>query len=88
MTYDICDTKRLAKLARMLEKLAMRVQYSVFLLCSVSQNELLDIIDKINDIIDNEADDVRIYMIIDSGIALGRALNLDEPYIFLDERFV
>jgi len=72
----------LAKLARNLEKDAMRIQKSVFLLSSVSNNELLGIIDMITEIIDLDADDVRIYTIIDPGIALAKAINLDDPYIF------
>jgi CRISPR-associated protein Cas2 len=82
VTYDICDKKRLAKLARFLEKIAMRVQYSVFLLSSVTKYELLVIIENIKKIIDSDADDVRIYKIIDTGIALGKAVKLDEPFIF------
>ena len=72
----------MAKLARNLEKDAMRIQKSVFLLSSVSNNELLGIIDMITEIIDLDADDVRIYTIIDPGIALAKAINLDDPYIF------
>ena len=36
---------------------------------------------KINDIIDSEVDDVRIYEIEDYGIALGKADLLDEIFI-------
>ena len=82
ISYDIAHYKRLAKLARNLEKHAMRIQKSIFLLSSVSKNELLDIIDMINGIIDMEADDVRIYTIVDPGISLAQAINLNDPYIF------
>ena len=82
VSYDIANYKRLAKLARNLEKHAMRIQKSVFLLSSVSKNELLGIIDMINAIIDEEADDVRIYTIVDPGISLAQAVNLADPYIF------
>ena len=67
VSYDIANKKRLAKLAKALEKSAMRIQYSVFLLSSVSKYELLSIIDIINEIINIEADDVRIYTIVDFG---------------------
>lgn len=60
----------------------MRIQKSVFLLSSVSNNELLDIIYMINTIIDSEADDVRIYTVLDPGISLAQAVNLSDPYIF------
>ena len=82
ISYDITHYKRLAKLARNLEKHAMRIQKSVFLLSSVSKNELLGIIKMINAIIDEEADDVRIYTIVDPGISLAQAVNLADPYIF------
>ena len=82
VSYDIANYKRLAKLARNLEKHAMRIQKSVFLLSSVSKKELLGIIDMINAIIDEEADDVRIYTIVDPGISLAQAVNLADPYIF------
>jgi len=82
ISYDISNYKRLAKLARNLEKEAMRIQKSVFLLSSVNSHELLDIINMINTIIDSEADDVRIYTVLDAGIALAQAVNLNDPYIF------
>ena len=82
VSYDISNYKRLAKLARNLEKHAMRIQKSGFLLSSVSNHELLGIINMITEIIDLDADDVRIYTIVDPGIALAKAINLDDPYIF------
>ncbi len=80
--YDIQDRKRLAKLARNLEKKAMRIQKSVFLFSSVGSHQLFDIIEVINSIIDTASDDVRIYKMIDPGIALAKAVDLADPYIF------
>ena len=82
ISYDIADSKRLQRLARRLEKLAMRIQYSVFYAPSVSQEKLFDIIETVNDIIDQEEDDVRIYTILDAGYALGQAVDLDDPLTF------
>ena len=82
VSYDIRNNKRLAKLAQNLEKEAMRIQKSVFLLSSVSNDQLLGIIDMINAIIDSESDDVRIYTVLDPGISLAQAVNLSDPYIF------
>ena len=82
ISYDIADKKRLAKLARTLEKVAMRIQNSVFLYSSVKEYELLGIIEVINTIIDEDADDVRIYTVLGAGIALGQAVDLNNPYIF------
>lgn len=83
ISYDISNAKRLAKLARNLEKEAMRIQKSVFLFSSVTGEQLFDIIDLINTIIDASEDDVRIYTVLDPGIALAQAVNLSDPYTFL-----
>ncbi len=82
ISYDIRDPKRLSRLSRRLEKSAMRIQKSVYLYASVSRKELLDIIDMINAVIDNEADDVRIYRMLDPGIALAKAVDLSDPFTF------
>ena len=82
ISYDIRDHKRLARLSRRLEKNAMRIQKSVYLYSSVSRKELLGIIDMINSVIDIEADDVRIYRMLDPGIALAQAVDLSDPYTF------
>ncbi len=82
ISYDIRDPKRLSRLSRRLEKSAMRIQKSVYLYASVSRKELLDTIDMINAVIDNEADDVRIYRMLDPGIALAKAVDLSDPFTF------
>ncbi len=82
ISYDIRDPKRLSRLSRRLEKSAMRIQKSVYLYASVSRKELLDIIDMINAVIDDEADDVRIYRMLDPGIALAKAVDLSDPFTF------
>lgn len=82
ISYDISDSRRLQRLARKIEKLAMRIQYSVFYAPSVTQEGLFDIIETINDIIDQQEDDVRIYTILDAGYALGQAVDFDDPLTF------
>ena len=79
--YDICSPKRLQKIGREMDKLAIRIQYSIFLAPSVSNEMLLDILNIIENIIDEEEDDVRIYTIVESGIRLGKAMNLNDPDI-------
>jgi CRISPR-associated endonuclease Cas2 len=83
ISYDISNSKRLQRLARRVEKLAMRIQYSVYFAPSVTQERLFDIIDTINEFIDPEEDDVRIYTVVNTGYALGQAVDLDEPLTFL-----
>ena len=82
ISYDISSPKRLQRLARRMEKIGMRIQHSVFFCASVSQIDLFAIIEDINAIIDQDKDDVRIYHILDPGIALGQAVDLEEPFIF------
>ena len=44
---------------------------------------LFDIIETINEIIDVDEDDVRVYTIVSLGFKLGQAIDLDDPTIFL-----
>lgn len=81
--YDISDEKRLAKVAKYLEKVALRIQYSIYALFEPSQKELFEIEENIKKLIDTQADDVRIYTIKNSGYRLGIATNLDEPFIIV-----
>lgn len=81
--YDISDEKRLAKLAKLLEKEAYRIQKSIFLLLAPTHEEFVVLIDKIQTIIDTNVDDVRLYTIKQSGYMLGSATNLSEPFLFI-----
>ncbi len=80
VAYDVSDNKRLRKVAKLLEKVGIRIEYSLFFV-RMSKEEMVNIAFKISEIIDNNMDDVRIYEIEDYGIALGRADLLDEMYI-------
>ena len=79
--YDIANTKRLQKLARALEKIMIRVQYSVFVAPAASQSTLFEIIGTINDIINEQSDDVRIYTIAEKGHRSKEAKDLDDLLI-------
>ena len=81
--YDISDTKRLAKLARYLEKISLRVQNSIYLMPNTTPTHIQTIAQEIAVMIDAQADDVRIYTIIDHGHHLGSAYDLKEPMIFI-----
>ncbi|MEO1958349.1 MAG: CRISPR-associated endonuclease Cas2 [Nautiliaceae bacterium] len=80
VAYDISDKKRLAKVARLLGKVGVRIEYSLFFV-RVKKQEMIEIAFDIAEIIDTKKDDVRIYEIEDYGIALGDAQLLDEIYI-------
>ena len=81
--YDIRHSKRLSKLARYLEKEAIRIQYSIFFLPFCNKDRLYKISQEIVDIINNENDDVRIYEIKNYGINLGSAYDLRKINIFI-----
>lgn len=83
--YDIADPKRLSKLARILEKRAYRIQYSIFLLKKVANHEISSLVNETTAIIDKEADDVRIYKIKSAGYRLGCAIDIDNPYTWTEE---
>jgi len=61
--YDISSPKRLRKLAVLLEKVAIRIQYSLFLYPDVTKDDLNIVVEKILEIIDEKEDDVRIYRV-------------------------
>lgn len=78
--YDIKDTKRVGKIGRYLSKIGVRIEFSMFLV-SCSKDEMVDFAMEINEIIDSEEDDVRIYIVEDAGIALGIGEKLDEIFV-------
>ncbi|NWF67285.1 MAG: CRISPR-associated endonuclease Cas2 [Campylobacterales bacterium] len=80
ITYDISDEKRVVRFAKKLEKLAMRLQYSVFYIECVKK-ELIEIECLIDEMINVEEDDVRIYQIKDSVYTLGKAYEIDEIFL-------
>jgi CRISPR-associated protein Cas2 len=80
IAYDIKNQKRVAKFGRFMSKNCIRIEYSVFY-TKMSKEKMSEFAIKILDYIDTNEDDVRIYEIIDYGIALGKADLLDEIYI-------
>lgn len=60
IAYDIADTRRLGRIHRYLKKIAVPVQYSVFLIpCSSAR--LQDIKEDLEQMIDPKKDDIRLY---------------------------
>ncbi len=80
--YDIADKKRLQKIAKILEKEAIRVQYSIFLFPKATKEELFILLDKVLKIHNKNQDDIRVYNIKNSGINLGSAVDLEQPFNF------
>lgn len=87
--YDIADTKRLRRVAKCLESVAMRIQKSIFYYMGASAGDITSLVKILNEIIDKKEDDIRIYKIdIHSSINLKSAINLKKPNIIggADER--
>jgi len=82
--YDISCPKRLGKVARSLEKVASRIQKSIFLFDKVSSKELELLQKKLESIIDHEADDVRIYKIdVKASFQAFSGIDLAHPYLLI-----
>jgi len=80
--YDVSDEKRLRKVAKLLEKIAIRIQYSVFLYSHTSKNDLMQTVLKLEEIINIEEDDIRIYKVnITKSLHLKSAIDLKYPNI-------
>jgi CRISPR-associated protein Cas2 len=57
VAYDICDPKRLRKVAQTCEDFGLRRQYSVFL-CRLTATDLVRLKSRLYDVIDLKADQV------------------------------
>jgi CRISPR-associated protein Cas2 len=80
--YDISDVKRLVKVAKTVEKNAIRIQKSIFLLIDTSKEEMYEIVEAIENIINMKEDDVRIYKIdIHQSLHFNSAVDLKNPIV-------
>ena len=79
IAYDIVNTKRRNKVAKVLLNYGTRVQYSVFE-CRITKIQRTEICDKICEIIDSKLDLVNIYVQCNSCYAkkekLGKDINI------------
>jgi CRISPR-associated protein Cas2 len=80
ISYDIKNQKRVAKFGKLLSKYAVRIEYSVFY-TKMDKEEMSEFALKMVEYINSDEDDVRIYEIVDYGIALGEAQKLDEIFL-------
>ena len=80
--YDISDKKRVAKIAKKIEKKAFRIQKSIYLFDNATKDELSELLDEVLKIFNKKQDDLRVYIIKDKGVKLGSAVDLDDPLIF------
>jgi len=82
--YDIASPKRLQKVAKLLEKVAIRIQYSLFFYPKVSREALEKLTSDILELIDKKEDDVRIYR-VDSkySLSLMSGFDLNHSKLFI-----
>ena len=75
--YDIADVKRLRKVAKCLEQNAFRIQKSLFFYPQATQADIFALVNEIDELIDQEEDDVRIYHVdVKNSIALESGIDL------------
>jgi CRISPR-associated protein Cas2 len=80
--YDISDTKRLAKMAKLLEKESIRIQKSQFFYLGASKQDMINLVNGIKDIVNKDEDDVRVYQVNkDKSLHLNKGINLKQPTI-------
>ncbi len=83
IAYDIADVKRLKKIAKLIEKDALRIQYSIYFYHDSTQEEVTKLVEKVCRIYDEKRDDIRVYKIKNRGLHLGCAIDLDNPFEFI-----
>ncbi len=83
IAYDIADAKRLKKIAKLIEKDALRIQYSIYFYHDSTQEEVTKLLEKVSKIYDEKKDDIRVYKIKNRGLHLGCAIDLDNPFEFI-----
>ncbi|WP_418186819.1 CRISPR-associated endonuclease Cas2 [Aliarcobacter lanthieri] len=80
--YDIADKKRLVKISKLLERTAARIQYSIYFYPKVAKESINELKDKLNELINQEEDDIRIYKIdIKNSIHLKSGIDLQNPFV-------
>lgn len=82
ITYDISCEKRLRKIAKLLEKNALRIQKSVYLYKGATKENLYDLLQNVLELLNEKEDDLRVYKIKKGSINLQNAIDLDYPEIF------
>lgn len=85
--YDIADARRLGRLHRFIADYAILVQYSVYI-CWLGPAALLELSAGIDERIDSQEDDVRIYPLPErlSFVTLGRGSKPSGVHLFEDDK--
>lgn len=78
VSYDIAEPRRLARVARMMERHGIRLQYSVFLVL-MNAEELAGLFEGLDTLIDSTDDDIRFYPIATIGRSDVQGASLAPP---------
>ncbi len=82
IAYDISDPKKLQKIAKIIEKRALRIQYSIYVYFDATQKDITSLLKEVTKIYDEKKDDIRVYKIKNVGLHFGAAIDLNNPYDF------
>ena len=86
VSYDITDDRRRNRMARVLKDYGSRVQYSVFE-AVVNEEQLEELMERVEELLDNDEDSVRYYLICASCLKKVRVQGReDKP--FHEEDFI
>lgn len=84
--YDISNIKRLRKISKLLEKVSIRIQKSVFFYQKASKNDIKTLVEKLNNILNEKEDDIRIYQVdILNSINRHNGISLKKPNVIVSE---
>lgn len=83
VVYDIANSKRLARVHRVLRQQGLPVQFSVFLVV-LKRKSLLKLLERINTLIDKREDDVRCYRLPENNVVdtLGQQFFPEDVMLF------
>lgn len=80
--YDISNEKRLHKIAKILEKVSIRIQKSIFFYCNASKEDIKFLVEDLNKVINKKYDDIRIYKIdVENSMHINSGVDLKNPNI-------
>jgi CRISPR-associated protein Cas2 len=87
LAYDIRDPKRLQRVGRYLRQEGVRLQYSVYLL-SGNREHIEHVVEQLRQLINEKADDVRIYPLTENTRIWGLGTQFDDGGNTLSDAFM
>ncbi|GHS86310.1 hypothetical protein FACS189487_00320 [Campylobacterota bacterium] len=81
IAYDIADTKRLRRVSKHIERIAFRIQRSLYYTEWENLDELMQTLAPVLAMVNPDYDDLRIFKISGTTYALPGAIDLENPLI-------